>query len=131
MLLIIYAKPFNITTIYVSTEDTLAVHPLGFRSYGKSCLWGKCVIVQHHVVQARPLLNAGLEMLAFETVPAEKEGIAILKALDLLPARINCTPPKYISSLLRSANSNCNGKPFVVYPNSGEQYNVETKRSFV
>uniref|UniRef100_A0A915C746 Hcy-binding domain-containing protein n=2 Tax=Parascaris univalens TaxID=6257 RepID=A0A915C746_PARUN len=123
------------------------------------------VIVQHHVVQARPLLNAGLEMLAFETVPAEKEGIAILKALDLLPASvkcwisfscrdgtqtnhcesfakvvsevtehpkviavgINCTPPKYISSLLRSANSNCNGKPFVVYPNSGEQYNVETK----
>ncbi|KHN70968.1 Homocysteine S-methyltransferase 1 [Toxocara canis] len=48
------------------------------------------LIVQHHVCQARPLLNAGLEKLAFETIPAEKEGIAILKTLDLLPANVIC-----------------------------------------
>ena len=37
---------------------------------------------------------------------------------------INCTSPKYISSLVREAKS-MTEKPILVYPNSGETYNAE------
>lgn len=37
---------------------------------------------------------------------------------------VNCTSPKFISSLIGEANSKTS-KPILVYPNSGETYNVE------
>lgn len=40
---------------------------------------------------------------------------------------INCTAPRYISSLVRAVRS-VTDKPVVVYPNSGEQYDATNKR---
>lgn len=48
---------------------------------------------------------------------------AIAKSPSLLAVGINCTPPQYIGHLLREADS---PKPFVVYPNSGETYDIST-----
>ncbi|VDK44882.1 unnamed protein product [Anisakis simplex] len=45
---------------------------------------------------------------------------------DVVAVGINCTAPIHISSLLQSARDCSNGKPFVVYPNSGEKYDVQT-----
>jgi homocysteine S-methyltransferase len=39
---------------------------------------------------------------------------------------INCTPPKYIPSLIKEIKSHST-KPVVVYPNSGENYDAATK----
>jgi homocysteine S-methyltransferase len=40
---------------------------------------------------------------------------------------VNCTAPKYISGLIRSLKKSSGSKRIVVYPNSGEVYNAETK----
>jgi len=39
---------------------------------------------------------------------------------------INCTSPQYVQSLITEIKSNSN-KPVVVYPNSGEEYNANSK----
>jgi len=39
---------------------------------------------------------------------------------------INCTPPQYITSLIGEIYKNSK-KPIVVYPNSGEEYDADTK----
>lgn len=39
---------------------------------------------------------------------------------------LNCTAPKYVSSLINEIKNNTK-KPIVVYPNSGEEYNAELK----
>ena len=38
---------------------------------------------------------------------------------------VNCTAPKYISSLIRKIRSGAPGKQVIVYPNSGELYDAE------
>ena len=40
---------------------------------------------------------------------------------------VNCTPPRFIPDLIRSA-SDITHKPIIVYPNSGEQYDPVAKR---
>lgn len=40
---------------------------------------------------------------------------------------VNCTAPKYISGLIKSIKSKCGSKKIVVYPNSGEAFNAESK----
>jgi homocysteine S-methyltransferase len=40
---------------------------------------------------------------------------------------VNCTAPKYISGLIRSIKARSSTKKIVVYPNSGEAYNAESK----
>jgi homocysteine S-methyltransferase len=40
---------------------------------------------------------------------------------------VNCTPPEYITSLVSRVSSATN-KPIVVYPNSGEVYDVATRQ---
>jgi homocysteine S-methyltransferase len=40
---------------------------------------------------------------------------------------INCTAPVHIPSLIREARR-VTDKPIIVYPNSGEHYDVNTKR---
>jgi len=40
---------------------------------------------------------------------------------------VNCTPPKYISGLIKAIKSRSSNKKIVVYPNSGEVYNSESK----
>ncbi len=39
---------------------------------------------------------------------------------------VNCTPPEFMESLISEIRKGTN-KPIVVYPNSGEQYDAETK----
>ncbi len=39
---------------------------------------------------------------------------------------VNCTPPEFMESLISKIRKGTN-KPIIVYPNSGEQYNAETK----
>ncbi len=43
---------------------------------------------------------------------------------------VNCTDPKYISSLIRQVRLGAPGKLVIVYPNSGELYDTE-KRSWI
>ena len=40
---------------------------------------------------------------------------------------VNCTAPKYISGLIKSLKERSGTKKIVVYPNSGEAYNAESK----
>ena len=39
----------------------------------------------------------------------------------------NCTAPRYMASLIEQVRAGAPGKPVVVYPNSGEVYDAETK----
>ncbi|KAI6188636.1 Hcy-binding domain-containing protein [Aphelenchoides besseyi] len=43
---------------------------------------------------------------------------------------INCTSPQHVGSLLRHGHTVANGKAFVVYPNSGENFNKDLKVYF-
>jgi homocysteine S-methyltransferase len=40
---------------------------------------------------------------------------------------VNCTAPKYISGLIKSIKAKSGSKKIIVYPNSGEAYNAESK----
>jgi homocysteine S-methyltransferase len=40
---------------------------------------------------------------------------------------VNCTPPKYVSGLIKTIKSGTKTKKIVVYPNSGEAYNATSK----
>ena len=40
---------------------------------------------------------------------------------------VNCTAPQYISSLIRSIKRSAGNKKIIVYPNSGEVYDAESK----
>jgi homocysteine S-methyltransferase len=52
------------------------------------------------------------------------EAVARLAPLDQVVAiGINCTAPRFIPALIRAARS-VTGKPVLVYPNSGERYDV-------
>lgn len=42
------------------------------------------VLVDYHMQQTIPLLQAGLKVIAYETVPSYKEALAILKAADAI-----------------------------------------------
>jgi len=56
------------------------------------------------------------------------ECAALLKDCEQVAAvGVNCTPPKYISSLIERIRTAAPGKPIAVYPNSGELYDVETR----
>uniref|UniRef100_A0A0N5ARJ2 Hcy-binding domain-containing protein n=1 Tax=Syphacia muris TaxID=451379 RepID=A0A0N5ARJ2_9BILA len=48
------------------------------------------VLVDHYIEQTAPLLQAGLKMFAFETIPAVVEVKAVLVALDKLNADMKC-----------------------------------------
>ncbi|APM41273.1 homocysteine S-methyltransferase [Clostridium kluyveri] len=61
------------------------------------------------------------------------EGISIAKCAKYLDSNrqvaaigVNCTPPKYINSLIEQISKN-SSKPIIVYPNSGEEYDGITK----
>jgi len=45
---------------------------------------------------------------------------------SVIAAGLNCTPPQFVTPLLDSARGRTN-KPFVVYPNSGELYDIATR----
>ncbi|CAD5216068.1 unnamed protein product [Bursaphelenchus okinawaensis] len=49
----------------------------------------------------------------------------VANSANITAIGINCTSPKYIMDLLTVGREYCNGKLFVVYPNSGEYYDKE------
>jgi homocysteine S-methyltransferase len=49
------------------------------------------------------------------------------RGLAVVAIGINCTAPRYIPQLVRAARR-ATRKPIVVYPNSGENYDVQQKR---
>lgn len=46
-------------------------------------------MVNYHIQQTIPLLQAGLKVIAYETVPSCKEAMAILKAADSIDYSYN------------------------------------------
>jgi homocysteine S-methyltransferase len=57
-----------------------------------------------------------------------RECVAFLERHEnVFAVGVNCTAPKYISGLIRNIKSETSTKKIVVYPNSGEAYNVESK----
>jgi len=46
---------------------------------------------------------------------------------QIVAVGINCTPPLYIPSLVRAIRA-VTGKPVIVYPNSGEAYDAQSRR---
>lgn len=120
-------------------------------------------LVDFHRPRVAALLEAGVDILACETVPCLLEAGAIVRLLEEFPAAgawisfsagdgqhtnhgerladcaafldlspqvlavgINCTSPRFIPQLIREI---CRGtqKPVLVYPNSGEVYDVVTR----
>ncbi|VDM39414.1 unnamed protein product [Toxocara canis] len=87
----------------------------------------------HHIIFLNPVSTI-LYMLYLQDEAQTNHCDSFSKAVaevtkhpKVIAAGINCTNPSYISSLLRSASDYCNGKPFVVYPNSGEIYDTESR----
>jgi homocysteine S-methyltransferase len=59
---------------------------------------------------------------------AIRECAALLKDCEQVAAiGVNCTAPRYISSLIAEIRAGAPGKPVIVYPNSGEVYDGETR----
>jgi homocysteine S-methyltransferase len=46
---------------------------------------------------------------------------------NVLACGVNCTPPRFISSLIEEIKNGISGKQIIVYPNSGEVYNAAGK----
>lgn len=49
---------------------------------------------------------------------------------NIIAIGVNCTSPKYISSLIKNIKSEIRDKKIIIYPNSGEVYNAKTKTWF-
>lgn len=119
-------------------------------------------LIAFHRPRIRALVEAGVDLLACETIPCLEEAIALVELLREFPqisawisfsARdglhtsqgerlstcaslldaseqivaigINCTAPRYISSLIAEIRSGSQ-KAIVVYPNSGEAYDASS-----
>ncbi|KAJ8917560.1 hypothetical protein NQ315_005609 [Exocentrus adspersus] len=126
------------------------------------------VIRDWHIPRIKALVEAGVDLLALETIPCKVEAETLVTLLkeqfpntrawlsfsvstdgkstafgenfqevarycyDLHPDKlvavgVNCTAPRLIESFISGINKNRKDKPIplVVYPNSGESYNVE------
>ncbi|KAI6239035.1 Homocysteine S-methyltransferase 1 [Aphelenchoides fujianensis] len=126
-------------------------------SYANDPSFDLNLIHHNYETQARALANRGIRVLAFETIPAIVEAsyarrdadrrvdhgpdhehlangekfVDFVRAVADSPfvraIGINCTSPENIRSLLLAAQPAAKGKPFVVYPNSGEVYDCTSK----
>lgn len=120
-------------------------------------------LINFHRSRVKILVEEGVDILAFETIPSLTEAKAITKLLEEFPRvycyisfsakndlqisdgtfisecaeyldsfnqiaaiGVNCTAPKYILSLIGEIKK-VSKKPVVVYPNSGEEYDADTK----
>lgn len=120
-------------------------------------------LIDFHRTRIKFLVEAGIDILACETIPDLTEAKVIVKLLEEFPkiyawisfsckndheisegttikecanflnsceqvaaVGVNCTAPKYINSLVGEIKKVSN-KPIVVYPNSGEKYDVCSK----
>jgi len=115
-------------------------------------------LMDWHRPRVEALLQAGVHLLALETIPAQKEAEALIQLLKEFPTAkawlslackdrshtchgelfsdviktasqstqiaavgVNCTSPLFVKSLLQSIKGKVD-LPFVVYPNSGEEW---------
>ncbi|MBN8251018.1 homocysteine S-methyltransferase [Priestia flexa] len=120
-------------------------------------------LIGFHRPRIKALLEAGVDLLACETIPSLQEAKAIVRVLKEFPdayawvsfsakdeehisngtvaaacaewlssheqvvaVGINCTPPQYVKSLIKSMKAKTK-TPLLVYPNSGEQYDPTSK----
>jgi homocysteine S-methyltransferase len=84
----------------------LAATPEVWAWYSFSCRDGG------HISDGTPIAECAAYLAGFERVAA---------------IGINCTPPRYIPSLIRAVAA-ASDKPIIVYPNSGETYDPVAKR---
>lgn len=68
------------TNVYVEVVN--AQLEIKLYQHTKSFLLILKVMVDYYLQQTIPLLQAGLKVIAYETVPSYKEAMAILKAVD-------------------------------------------------
>ncbi|KAI1725486.1 homocysteine s-methyltransferase domain-containing protein [Ditylenchus destructor] len=147
-------------------------------AYTKEPNFDPQIIVDYYLAQAKPLIEAGINCLVFETIPSLKEVVCVGKVLDQLDESveawivvscqdgsttrsgdnfkdvvklttympkvtfvgINCASPLHITALLENAaatnvdqfdkqtNKMSHRKPYVLYPNSAEEYNTELRK---
>jgi homocysteine S-methyltransferase len=107
-------------------------------------------LVAFHRRRFEVLARSGADLLACETIPSRVEARALVRLLreapeawswlsfscrdgthlsevpQLVAVGVNCTPPQFITSLIAQARRSTD-KPVLVYPNSGEAYNAESK----
>lgn len=120
-------------------------------------------LAKFHRPRMSALIEAGADLLAFETIPSfqeanvldallrdfpdayawlsfslknEKEisdGTALAECArvfdnskQVIAIGVNCAPAAVVTGAIKELNANTN-KPIIVYPNSGETYNPETK----
>ncbi|KAJ7377010.1 hypothetical protein OS493_031283 [Desmophyllum pertusum] len=143
-----------------------SVGPYGACQHDGSEYTGKYVdnitiqeLMDWHRPRVEALLKAGVDILALETIPAQKEAEALIQLLKEFPTAkawlcfsckdgshtchgelfadvvtkavnqstqivavgVNCTSPLFVKSLLQSIKGKVD-LPFVVYPNSGEEW---------
>ncbi|KAK3165594.1 hypothetical protein QOZ80_1AG0035170 [Eleusine coracana subsp. coracana] len=89
--------------------------------YGKSVT--KEALKDFHRRRLQVLASAGPDLIAFETIPNKLEAQAYVELLEEEDIRI---PAWLIHGLILSIKK-VTDKPVIVYPNSGETYNAETK----
>lgn len=118
-----------------------------------------------HRTRIQALIEGGVDLIAFETIPAQSEAEALVELLKEFPEQkawlafsckdnfhtchgerfqdaarkcweinssqlvavgVNCLSPQYVSSLLNGINKDNknNPIPLIVYPNSGESYDL-------
>ncbi|XP_041054583.1 homocysteine S-methyltransferase YbgG [Carcharodon carcharias] len=118
-----------------------------------------------HRPQMQYLVTAGVDLIAMETIPSQKEGEALVELLrefpnakawlsfsvkdeqcishgekfddtlkfaiksdQLVAVGLNCCPPDIVSPLLNTSNKNRGPeRGWIVYPNSGERWNPNTR----
>lgn len=59
--------------------------------------------------------------------PITEAAILFKNHTTIFAIGVNCTAPKYISNLIQQIKANCGNKKILVYPNSGEVYDAQTK----
>jgi homocysteine S-methyltransferase len=121
-------------------------------------------LVDFHRPRVKALVEAGVDILACETIPCLSEARALVALLGEFPTTpawtsfsardgthvsegetfaecvkflddfpqivavgINCTPPKFIRSLIKAAKA-VSDKPILVYPNSGENWDAANRQ---
>lgn len=120
-------------------------------------------LIDFHRTRMSALIEAGADLLAFETIPSLQEAKVLTSLLKEFPDTyawlsfslknekaisdgtplvecakvfgdneqivaigLNCAPVTFVTEAIKELRTNTN-KPIIVYPNSGETYNPETK----
>ena len=87
-----------------------------------------------HALEQTPSVSAWISFTCRDTLhvahgePLRECAAAVAESPQVLAIGINCTPPHRITPLLTEAQAGSAGrKPIIVYPNSGETWNAQTR----